>query len=32
MILYDDRLYIPPASPLLQEIIAAVHDDGHEGV
>ncbi|KAF0923711.1 hypothetical protein E2562_006683 [Oryza meyeriana var. granulata] len=32
MILYDDRLYIPPASPLLQEIVAAVHDDGHEGV
>jgi hypothetical protein len=32
MILYDDRLYIPPASPLLQEIVAAVHDDEHEGV
>jgi hypothetical protein len=26
------RLYIPLASPLLQEILAAVHDDGHEGV
>jgi hypothetical protein len=32
MVLYDRRLYIPPASPLLQEIVAAVHNDGHEGV
>jgi hypothetical protein len=32
MVTYDGRLYIPPASPLLQEIVAAVHDDGHEGV
>ena len=32
MVLYDGRLYIPPTSPLLQEIVAAVHDDGHEGV
>jgi hypothetical protein len=29
---YDSRLYVPPASPLLQELMAAVHDDGHEGV
>jgi hypothetical protein len=26
------RLYIPPASPLLQKIMAAIHNDGHEGV
>ena len=32
MITFDGRLYIPPASPLLDEILAAVHDDGHEGV
>jgi hypothetical protein len=32
MVTYDGRLYIPPASPLLQEIVVAVHDDGHEGV
>jgi hypothetical protein len=32
MVTYDGRLYIPPASPLLPEIVAAVHDDGHEGV
>jgi len=32
MVLFDGRLYIPPSSPLLQEIVAAVHDDGHEGV
>jgi hypothetical protein len=32
MILYDSRLYIPPSSPLLPEIVAAIHDDGHEGV
>jgi len=32
MILYDDCLYIPLASPLLQEIVAVVHTDGHEGV
>jgi hypothetical protein len=32
MVLYDGRMYIPPTSPLLQEIVAAVHNDGHEGV
>ena len=32
MVTYDGRLYIPPASPLLQEIMVAVHADGHEGV
>lgn len=32
MVTYDSRLYIPPASPLLQEILEAVHGDGHEGV
>jgi hypothetical protein len=32
MVAFDGRLYIPLASPLLQEILAAVHEDGHEGV
>jgi hypothetical protein len=32
MVLYDRRLYIPLSSPLLLEIVAAVHEDGHEGV
>jgi hypothetical protein len=32
MVTFDGRLYIPPASPLLLEIVAAVHEDGHEGV
>ena len=32
MVQYGGRLYIPLASPLLQEIVAAVHEDGHEGV
>ena len=32
MVAYERRLYIPPASPLLQEILEAVHGDGHEGV
>ena len=32
MVTYGGRLYIPQSSPLLQEILAAVHDDGHEGV
>ena len=32
MITFTERLYIPPSSPLLQEIVAAIHDDGHEGV
>jgi hypothetical protein len=32
MVALEGRLYIPPASPLLQEILAVVHDDGHEGV
>jgi hypothetical protein len=32
MVQFTGRLHIPPASPLVQEIIGAVHEDGHEGV
>ena len=32
MVLFGGRLYIPTASPLLQELLRAVHEDGHEGV
>ena len=32
MVAYDSRLYVPPTSPLLSEIMTAVHEDGHEGV
>jgi hypothetical protein len=32
MVAMEGRLYIPATSPLLREIVAAVHDDGHEGV
>jgi len=32
MIAYSGHLYITPASPLLHELVAAVHEDGHEGV
>lgn len=32
MVAMHGRLYIPASSPLLQEIVAAIHDDGHEGV
>lgn len=32
MVTFDGRLYIPPATPLLLEIIMVVHNDGHEGV
>ena len=32
MVAYDSRLYVPPTSPLLPEIMTAVHEDGHEGV
>jgi hypothetical protein len=32
MITYGGRLYIPPDSPLLQEILEAIHEDGHEGI
>src|SRR6185437_14095037 len=32
LVTFNGRLYIPPTSPLLQEILVAVHDDGHEGV
>ena len=32
MVAFDDRLYIPPASPLLQEILVVAHNDGHEGI
>jgi hypothetical protein len=31
MVTYDERLYIPPAAPLLQKILAVVHNDGHKG-
>jgi hypothetical protein len=32
MVAMEGCLYIPVDSPLLQEIMAAVHNDGHEGV
>jgi hypothetical protein len=32
MVAMEGCLYIPASSPLLQEIVAIVHDDGHEGV
>ncbi|XP_066360860.1 uncharacterized protein [Miscanthus floridulus] len=32
LVTYDGRLYVPPASPLLAELLAVVHEDGHEGV
>jgi len=32
MIADSGRLYITPALPLLPELVAAVHEDGHEGV
>jgi hypothetical protein len=32
LVQYGGRLYLPPASPLLQEVLAAVHEEGHEGV
>ena len=32
LLTYDGRIFIPSASPLLQEILVAVHGDGHEGV
>jgi hypothetical protein len=32
MVTFEGRLYIPPVSPLLQEILAAVHNVGHEGI
>jgi len=32
MVAFNDCLYTPLASPLLQEVLTAVHTDGHEGV
>jgi hypothetical protein len=32
LVAFNGHLYIPPASPLLHELISVVHDDGHEGV
>jgi hypothetical protein len=32
LVTFNGCLYIPPTSPLLQEILIAVHDDDHEGV
>ena len=29
---YSGRLYLPPASPLLQEALRTGHEEGHEGV
>jgi hypothetical protein len=29
---YNGRLYVPPTSPLLQELVATVHEDDHKGV
>jgi hypothetical protein len=32
MVQFAGRLYIPPTSPLLAEILNVVHGDGHEGI
>ena len=32
MVAYDSHLYVPSASPILSEIMTAVHEDGHEAV
>jgi hypothetical protein len=32
MVAFDGRLYIPPASTLLKEIVAAVHNYDHERI
>ena len=32
LVTFKGRLYLPPGTPLLQELITAVHEDGHEGV
>jgi hypothetical protein len=32
LVQYSGRLYIPPTSGLVQEIIQAMHEDGHEGM
>ena len=32
MVAYNSRLYIPPGAPLLLELVATIHEDGHEGV
>ena len=32
MVQFAGRIYIPPTSTLVQEIMVAVHEDGHEGV
>jgi transposase InsO family protein len=32
LVAFSSRLYVPPSSSLLQELLAAIHDNGHEGV
>jgi transposase InsO family protein len=32
MVQFAGRLYLPPTSPMVQELMEAVHQDGHEGV
>ena len=32
LVAFQGRLYIPLGAPLLQELLAAIHDDSHKGV
>ena len=32
VVTFQQRAYVPPASPLLGEVLAAAHDAGHEGI
>lgn len=32
MVAFDSRLYIPPTSTLLLEIMGVMHEDGHKDV
>jgi len=32
LVTYNAKLYVPPTSPLLQDLVADIHNDGHEAI
>ena len=32
MVTFDAKLYVPPYLPLLHELMAYIHNDGHGGI
>jgi hypothetical protein len=32
IVTFERRAYVPPSSPLVQDVLAAAHDNSHEGI